>query len=103
MNLGELTRQVFEPLVGSDFSVKFADGQELKLKLTEVVRIMDRVVSSKLKREPFAMYFEATDQYFLTQNVYAMTNPGLGDEPLEIFIVPIAREDGICRYEAIFT
>lgn len=103
MNLGELTRQVLEPLVGSDFIIRFADGKELSLKLTEVSRVMDRVVSSKLKREPFAMYFEAPEQYFLPQAVYPMSNPGLGEEPLEIFIVPIARENGVFHYEAVFT
>jgi hypothetical protein len=103
MNLAELNKQVLDRLVGSDFKVTLPDGQTITVKLTQVSRVMERVPSSRLKREPFAVYFEAPDSFFLPQSMYAFTHAELGDEPLPIFIVPVARENGVFRYEAVFT
>jgi hypothetical protein len=102
MKLSELTRELFEPIVGSDFTLKFPDG-ETKVTLVRTARIMERVTSPHLKREPFAAYFETPDTIFLPQGVYPFHHEQLGDEVLTIFIVPIGREDGKYRYEAVFT
>lgn len=103
MKLEELTTDVLDPLVGSDFTIKFADGQQVALTLVKVARIMERVEPAKLKRQPFAAYFEAPDTFFLQQSMYPFAHQALGEETLPIFIVPVTREEGKYRYEAIFT
>jgi hypothetical protein len=104
MKLNEITRETFEPMVGTDFTLKFENGQEARITLVKLTRIMELVATApNLKREPFSAYFETPDSIYLPQGMYPFTHEGLGEEVLPIFIVPIAREEGKYRYEAVFT
>lgn len=101
MNLSELRLETFEPLVGQQFTATMPDGKQFVVKLASVGKLMERIRSTRLKRQPFSLYFEGTPEFFLTQHIYKFTHPEVGD--MDIFIVPIAREDGTYWYEAVFT
>lgn len=102
MDLSNLTRQTFEPHVGSTFKVKLPNGVETELKLAETARLMERVTSKRLKREPFGLYFHGADSLFLPQGVYEFSHPAL-ESALAFFIVPVRHDEGIYEYEAVFT
>lgn len=102
MRLDEMTLQTFEPLIGSNFTISFSDHDPIQIKLTGVAPVMERVRSKKLKRQPFVIYFEAPDSFFLPQQMYDFSHEALG-ESVPIFIVPTGRENGCFQYEAVFT
>ena len=101
MELDQLTIEVFEPHIGEMFKVTAPDGKSVDIRLAKVGRIMDRVRSQRLKREPFAIYFESSPEFHMRQFTYAVSHPVLGE--LSIFIVPVSRDDGSYWYEAVFT
>lgn len=101
MQLEELTLESFEPHVGTNFTIRFSDREPMELKITGVRLVMERVQSTKLKRQPFVVYLESADSLMLPQRMYPFSHDVLGDLP--IFIVPVGREDGVSRYEAVFT
>lgn len=102
MNLDELTLETFEPHVGSLFTIKFEAAEPVQLKLVRAAPVMERVNSTRLKRKPFSLHFEAADSFFLPQRMYAFSHEDIGEQ-LPIFIVPVGREDGVVTYEAVFT
>ena len=100
MDLGQLTIESFEPHVGTPFTVT-VNGQTVALTLAGIGRIMERVRSTRLKRQPFSLYFDGRPEFFLPQGTYAFSHEVLKE--MQIFIVPVAREDGSFQYEAVFT
>ena len=102
MHLDDMTLQTFEPLIGTMFTVRRADGDPIQIKLTAAEPVMERVRSKKLKRQPFVIYFEGPESPFLQQQMYEFSHEAIG-ENVAIFIVPIGREDGLYQYEAVFT
>ena len=52
-------------------------------------------------REPFRLHFSGPREPLLEQSIYRLEHAQL--EALEIFIVPIRRDDLSTTYEAIFT
>jgi hypothetical protein len=50
---------------------------------------------------PFAIVFLGPPSPILPQRIYRFEHDGIG--AIEIFIVPIGRDDDGVRYEAIFT
>lgn len=101
-DLGQMTIESFEPHVGTSFTVKTPNGETVQLTLSSVGRIMERVRSTRLKRQPFSIYFDGEPGFFLPQATYSFSHPSLGED-VPIFIVPVAREDGTFQYEAVFT
>ena len=53
------------------------------------------------RRAPFSLVFRGPGEPELAQRIYPLDNETLGR--LEIFLVPIGREDEGMRYEAVFT
>jgi hypothetical protein len=102
MHLGEMTIETFQPHLGSVFTARSSAGTEVSLTLVRVNAVMENVRSKKLKRQPFAVYFETDDTVFLPQQTYPFSHPELGRD-LPIFIVPVGREEGKYLYEAVFT
>jgi len=101
--LDSLTRDLFEPHLGSTFEVVFEDDSRHPLELAEVRDVFaggDR----EAKRQAFALgFFGAAGQY-VRQGTYLFSHPQLGR--LGFFIVPLGpepRQGGRMRYEAIFT
>jgi len=56
--------------------------------------------AARLARTPFSLFFLAP--VLLPQQIYRLTHEGFA-EPLDIFLVPSARDAGGFTYEAVFT
>ena len=50
--------------------------------------------------ERFSLYFVGPGDFYLPQSIYRMEHDALGT--LEIFIVPVGKEEAGYRYEAVF-
>ncbi|WP_027891001.1 DUF6916 family protein [Calidithermus chliarophilus] len=92
-----LTLALFEPLVGSVFSIPFVEGS-FELTLIEAQPLPPRVPGAR--REPFALLFRGPRSPVLPQRIYPLEHPTLGRQ--EIFVVPIGPDDAGMRYEAVF-
>ncbi len=96
MRLDELTLATFEPLVGDPFALE-AGPQTLELVLETAATAGARLGG----RDPFSLAFRGPWEPVLPQAIYALRHDGLGT--LEIFIVPIERDESGVLYEAIFS
>jgi hypothetical protein len=102
MHLSELTADFLRPFVGDRFTVSSPDGKSAELTLTDVIVVMEKHVSTQLKRDSFALYFSGPENVRVNQGTYAMTHPSMGE--ITIFLVPKRRLDnGAYEVEAIFT
>lgn len=101
--LDSLTRDQFEPHLGSHFEIVFDDGTRHPLELSEVRNVFaggDRAA----KRQAFALGFLGSAGSYARQGTYRFSHPHLGS--LGFFIVPLGpdpQQSGRMRYEAIFT
>jgi hypothetical protein len=96
--LDALTVESFQPLVGTSFWVH-VDGRKIELRLTSATKVMENE-AARLKRNPFSLYF--LGPLLLPQQTYRLTHDAFA-EPLDIFLVPIAKEAGGYSHEAVFT
>jgi hypothetical protein len=96
-DLGALTADDFEPLIGSEFRRTADDGYETSLRLVEVNRRERRWED----REGFALLFRDPGEICLPQGLHLLRHETLGE--LEIFLVPVARTDAGWEHEAVFT
>jgi hypothetical protein len=95
MELDELEAATFQARMGDAFVLDAAEPLELVLE--EVTTLADRPGG----RDPFSLVFRGPFEPVLAQSIYRLQHDGLGC--LEIFIVPIGRDDAATRYEAIFS
>jgi hypothetical protein len=93
--LENLTRDDFAACIGSSFRLcpDQADGFDL---LVEQVSELKTVEG----QESFSVYFRGPGDRLVRQATYPMEHERLGR--LEIFIVPISRDNEGIRYEALF-
>ena len=101
--LESLTREQFQPQIGTLFTIPLKDGTTHALELVEV---RDVFVGGNRedKRQAFALTFLGEKQQYLQQGTYTLLHDGLGR--LDIFVVPLgpdAKHGGRISYEAIFT
>jgi hypothetical protein len=96
-DLGALTADDFEPLVGTVFRRVDDDGREARLRLAEVTRRGRRFA----ERESFALLFRDPGEIGLAQGMHPLRHETLGE--VELFLVPVARTDDGWEYEAVFT
>ena len=95
LDLATVTRETFEPHVGDAFSI--TDPVRIELELAEAASAGDWPGG----RQPFRLHFRGPRDPLLAQSIYRLEHAGLG--ALEIFLVPIRRDDSATTYEAIFT
>jgi hypothetical protein len=104
MNLGEITLETAQPLLGTLFQVTTEDGNTVELKLIEATpfELPKRPArgSKQPKRLPFSLYFLGPREPMLPQNMYDFR--GAAAELPNLFIVPIGRDDEGTEYEAVF-
>jgi hypothetical protein len=102
MQLNELTAETMRPLVGDRFTVGLGGGTTFELTLDDVVVVLEKHVSPRLKRDSFALYFSSPKDTLIKQGTYPVTHPVLGE--MTIFLVPKRQLDhGGFEIEAIFT
>ena len=86
----------FDGRTGQPFIVRF-DAHDATLELTEVM-LLPR--NPTRPTDPFLLHFLGPLEPLLRQAVHRLTHAELGD--LDIFLVPIARDDRGVIYEAVF-
>ena len=96
--LDTLTIESFEPLVGTSFWIH-EKGHRIELRLTRAARVMESQ-AARLKRTAFSLFFLAP--MMLPQQIYNVTHESFA-EPLNIFLVPVAKEGEAYAVEAVFT
>ncbi len=93
----ELT--TYEPHVGDVFRLEFADHPPVDLTLVEAAPgPWQRDVGERIA---FRLEFAGPTEPLLEQRTYRMQHAEIGT--LEIFIVPVARDEKTATYEAVFT
>lgn len=101
--LETLTAETFAPKVGSTFRIVLDEALTLDAELETVEAAgaghfeAARVAG---QREPFSIVFRGPAEPVLPQQIYRLEHDELG--VLELFLVPIAQDEGGTRYEAVF-
>ena len=96
--LDTLTIESFEPLVGTSFWIH-EKGHRIELRLTRAAKVMESQ-AARLKRTAFSLFFLAP--IMIPQQIYNVTHESFA-EPLNIFLVPVAKEGDAYTVEAVFT
>ena len=76
-----------------------ADEGKIELRLTRVAKVMASQ-AARVSRTPFSLYFLAP--VLLPQQIYRLTHEAFA-KPLDVFLVPIARNADGFSHEAVFT
>ena len=95
--LDQIESTLFHPLLGQTFRL-VAETTSLDLELVEVSA--NERLRRDNRRAPFALLFRATSGGHLPQRIYHLDHAQLG--AMEIFLVPVRRDENGCYYEAIF-
>lgn len=96
--LDTLTIETFEPLVGTSFWIH-EKGHKIELRLTRAARVMESQ-AARLTRTAFSLFF--LTPILLPQQIYKVTHDAFA-APLDIFLVPVAKEGDAYTVEAVFT
>ena len=101
--LAALTHEDFARHLGEPFQLtrdgdEAAGALELRLLRVDAAPVRDRLPRA---RTPFSMVLVGPGDPVLPQRIYRLENESLGR--LDIFLVPIARDEGGVRYEAVFS
>ncbi len=82
------------------FLVRLEDGRAFELELEEVKTLPD-LTDARGDVERFTLYFHGAGDFCLPQMMYRLEHEQMGD--LDIFLVPIERDERGFRYEAVFS
>lgn len=93
--LETLNHAAFEKHVGSQFLAQLSDTQPVAL---ELVQAEDQGITAHQER--FTLLLQGPPDRFLPQATYAVEHPVLGR--MDLFLVPIGREQNGFQYEAAF-
>jgi hypothetical protein len=97
--LDKLTKETFEPRQGEAFKLTHETAAgEVELKLASV---QGTGLQGKAEREQFSLHFHGPRDPVLPQQIYHLENAELG--AMDLFLVPIARDEQGMVYEAVFT
>ena len=92
-----LTENEFSKHVNTNFSV--AGAQPLELELQEVKGYLSKAHEQQ-GMERFSAFFSGPREPLLRQAVYTLEHESMGT--FELFLVPIAQDEQVSRYEAVF-
>jgi|ERR1051325_10183411 hypothetical protein len=97
----KLSEEEFRKHLGAKFRVRFeAEGApEIDLLLEELTPF-PMLKDSRGEVERFSLYFKGPGDLFLQQGTYRLEREGMGE--LDIFLVPVGRDESGFRYEAVF-
>jgi hypothetical protein len=88
----DLKASIFQDQLNTTFDVA---GAACSLTLTQIV-----IHSQTARHEAFSLFFHGPAAPFLGQGIQKLNHATLGE--LDIFLVPVAREQDGYQYEAVF-
>ncbi|MGB8507428.1 MAG: hypothetical protein WCD76_03405 [Pyrinomonadaceae bacterium] len=97
-----MEKEIFLPLLNTEFRVLVEGFDPLPLKLVEVSDL-ERISGREIRRgkRGFSLLFGSSRAFFLPQSIYRFEHEALGI--FELFIVPVHPDDDqTYAYEAIF-
>jgi hypothetical protein len=94
--LDTLRCEDFEPHLNAAFSMQVGNTTTA-LELIAVTRLPQQAMT----RQPFSLLFRGAGTIIWPQGIYHLTRAGL--DPLDIFLVPVGKDESGVRYEAIFS
>ena len=98
MDLEQLTRDTFAPLVDSTFAVGDPGATALGLRLASTGPAGSGLPG---RREPFSLLFQGPLKPLLPQGIHRLLHPELGE--IALFLVPVGPLGQAMQYEAIFS
>lgn len=100
VDLRDIQRSTFEPLLGETFALQTADGKRADVHLIKVTPLK----GARVQREPFSLTFRGPAEVLFPQQLFTLFHAGTG--AVTLFMVPVGREgdapSGPVHYEAIF-
>ncbi len=96
--LDKVTKETFEPRKGETFRLSDDEAGTIDLKLATV---NGTGLQGKAPREQFSLHFHGPADPLLPQKIYRLENDEAGE--MDLFLVPVARDDEGVTYEAVFT
>lgn len=102
--LASMDRNAFTEQLGERFQLTVAGSTQGNLELIDITNpapgLMPKAQKQSLAEgEVFSLIFRGSDDHFLTQDMYDLSNSTVGEFPL--FIVPLQTAGGHTYYEAI--
>jgi hypothetical protein len=96
IDIATATADDFAERVGEVFAIEFTDAGRFVL----VDATPSPYSGAAGQRQPFALHFHGPPDAVLHQNTYRLHNEATG--PIDIFLVPVARDEDRATYEAVF-
>lgn len=90
-----LTKSMFERNMNTKFRLTAPGLEQYPL---DLVRLDDGF--SNPRQEQFSVTFRGSGQWILPQQIYSMEHDDIGE--LDLFLVPIGRDESGVYYEAVF-
>ena len=95
------TEHEFSQHLNTKYRVNVEAPKPVELELVEVKSYVHKNnPTEEGGMERFSIYFRGPDETFLPQGMYSINHEFMGD--LELFLVPVEREELGFRYEAVF-
>ncbi len=98
MDLDQLVRETFDPLVDSTFAVGDPGATALGLRLAATAPAGSGLPG---RRAPFSLIFHGPLQPLLPQGIHRLLHPELGE--VAIFLVPVGPQGQAMQYQAVFS
>lgn len=100
--LEKFTQAMFSEAVGTVFRVQINAEVTTELQLVEVTPGISATANNReaAKYDSFSLMFQGPGEQFLPQKMYPFEHDKLGR--FELFIVPVGKEGGVFRYQAVF-
>ncbi len=92
----QLKQEQFVPLVNTGFRVYDGAGNTYSVTLVTVTDVKRSPV-----HEEYILHFHGAPEFFLPQGIYGFEHDAI--TLFDLFIVPIAKDDGGYTYEAVFS
>jgi hypothetical protein len=95
----DYTAEKFSQHLNTKFTVKVESVEPLELELVGV-EVRKTEPNEQQGMERFSTFFHGPPSFFLPQQTYELIHPVAGE--MQIFLVPIARDQNGTTYEAVF-
>ncbi|MEX2499555.1 MAG: hypothetical protein WD397_11865 [Wenzhouxiangellaceae bacterium] len=97
--LEKLTANIFEDLTEQVFQLRHENLPDIEARLIEVRQLSDQ--TGPAGRTPFSLLFACPGDTEPVQSTFRLEHEKTGE--LEVFLVPVGKEDQGLLYEAVFT